>query len=231
MRTLKLQTFHQITNLFLRKTNMTIIVVANVEQQEEIRCKSTSPAANVIFTEEYSELTVSIDYDAIFYLDDGKKAGINKQGDKPVIVNSVIETLEENNLPAHFSRINGWPGFLKRQTWEIASFDSNRASTIFEQLGWNVVFVKDEPGLVSARIVSMIVNEAFYALDDGVATIEEIDLAMKLGTNYPYGPFEWLGKIGIPNIYQLLRKLSETDKRYSVAPLLEEKYSEFLFSK
>ena len=56
MRILKLQTFHQITNLFLRKTNMTVIVVANVEQQEEILCKNTNPAVNMIFTEEYSDL-------------------------------------------------------------------------------------------------------------------------------------------------------------------------------
>ncbi len=210
---------------------MTVIVVANVEQREEILCKNTTPAAKVILIEEYSDLAASTDYDAIFYLDDGQKADVDNHGNKPVIVNSVTETLQENNLPAHFSRINGWPGFLKRQTWEVASGDSNRASTIFEQLGWNVVFVKDEPGLVLARIVSMIVNEAFFALGEGVATIEEIDLAMKLGTNYPYGPFEWQEKIGIQNIYQLLHKLSATDKSYSVAPLLEKKYLELLFSK
>ena len=166
-----------------------------------------------------------------FILDDGKKADINKHSNKPVIINSVIETLQENNLPANFSRINGWPGFLKRQTWEVASGDASKANVIFEQLGWNVVFVKDEPGLVSARVISMIVNEAFFALAEGISTIEEIDVAMKLGTNYPYGPFEWLEKIGVANIYQLLHKLSETDKRYSVAPLLEEKYSKFPFSK
>ena len=210
---------------------MKIIVVANVEQQEEIRCKNTNSDVKMIFTENYVELPDSDDFDAIFYLDESKKVDVNKQSNKPVIINSVIETLKENNLPGNFSRVNGWPGFLKRPTWEVASGDPARASVIFEQLGWNVVFVKDEPGLVSARVVSMIVNEAFFALGEGVSTIEEIDLAMKLGTNYPYGPFEWLGKIGVPNIYRLLHKLSATDKRYSVAPLLEEKYFELLFSK
>ena len=72
----------------------------------------------------------------------------------------------------------------------------------------------------------MIINEAFFALGEGVSTMEEINLAMKLGTNCPYGPFEWEEKIGLQNIYRLLHKLSATDKRYSIAPLLKKKYFE-----
>jgi 3-hydroxybutyryl-CoA dehydrogenase len=210
---------------------MTVIVVANVEQQEEIRSKNTNPLVKVIFIENDTELPGGYDYDAIFYLYPSQIAGINRHDKKPVIINSVTETLKENNLPINFSRINGWPGFLKRQIWEVASGDPEKTGIIFEQLGWSVVFIKDEPGLVSARVVSMIVNEAFFALEEGISTVEEIDVAMKLGTNYPYGPFEWLGKIGIPNIYRLLHKLSAMDKRYSVAPLLEQKFLELPFSK
>ena len=149
--------------------------------------------------------------------------------DKPVFINAVTETLEERKLPSNFSRINGWPGFLKRETWEIASGNRDVVIKVFEQLGWKTIFVKDEPGLVSARVISMIINEAFFALGENVSSIEEIDLAMKLGTNYPYGPFEWSEKIGLQNIYHLLHKLSQTDKRYLIAPLLEKKYLE-LFS-
>ena len=210
---------------------MKIIVVANVEQQEEIRCKNTSPEVKMIFIENYSDLPGTEDYDAIFYLNAGPKAGIDKHDNRPVIINSVIETLKENNQPVNFSRINGWPGFLIRSTWEIASGDISMTKRLFEQLGWNVVFVADEPGLVSGRVVSMIVNEAFFALEEGVSSKEEIDKATKLGTNYPYGPFEWQEKIGTTNIYCLLHKLSATDKRYYVAPLLEQKYSRLLFSK
>ncbi len=54
-----------------------------------------------------------------------------------------------------------------------------------------------------------------------ITTKTEIDLAMKLGTNYPYGPFEWAEKIGLKNIYLLLKKLSENDNRYAVAPAME----------
>jgi 3-hydroxybutyryl-CoA dehydrogenase len=205
---------------------MKVIVVANVEQQKEILLKNTNQDVEMIFAGTSSELGSNDNYDAIFYLNENENIDINKFFDNPVFINSVIETLEENNLPGNFSRINGWPGFLKRPTWEIASFNRNIAGKIFAQLGWNVVFVKDGPGLVSARVISMIINEAFFALGEGISTMEEIDLAMKLGTNYPYGPFEWEEKIGLQNIYRLLHKLSATDKRYSVAPLLEKKYFE-----
>ena len=80
--------------------------------------------------------------------------------------------------------------------------------------------VKDEPGLVSAKIIAMIINEAYFALGDDVSSKTAIDIAMKLGTNYPYGPFEWSEKIGIHNIYLLLKKLSLMDTRYQPAPIL-----------
>jgi 3-hydroxybutyryl-CoA dehydrogenase len=205
---------------------MKVIVVANVEQQEEILLKNTNQDVEMIFAGTCSELASNDNYDAIFYLNENEHIDINKFFDKPVFINSVIETLEENNFGANFSRINGWPGFLKRPTWEVASGNRSLTGKIFEQLGWNVVFIKDDPGLVSARVISMIINEAFFALGEGISTMEEIDLAMKLGTNYPYGPFEWEEKIGLQNIYRLLHKLSAMDKRYSVAPLLEKKYFE-----
>jgi 3-hydroxybutyryl-CoA dehydrogenase len=66
----------------------------------------------------------------------------------------------------------------------------------------------------------MIINEAYFALDDAVSSKAEIDIAMKLGTNYPWGPFEWAEKIGLNNIYLLLQKLSLTNKRYQPAPTL-----------
>jgi 3-hydroxybutyryl-CoA dehydrogenase len=67
----------------------------------------------------------------------------------------------------------------------------------------------------------MIINEAYFALGDGVSTKEEIDIAMRLGTNYPYGPFELVQKIGLNNIHGLLKKLKEQSTRYNIAPALE----------
>lgn len=74
---------------------------------------------------------------------------------------------------------------------------------------------------ISIRIISMIVNEAYFALGDGISTKAEIDIAMKLGTNYPYGPFEWATIIGLKKIYALLQNLGRDDARYAIAPLLK----------
>jgi 3-hydroxybutyryl-CoA dehydrogenase len=74
--------------------------------------------------------------------------------------------------------------------------------------------------MITARVLATIINEAYYTLGDRVSTREEIDIAMKLGTSYPYGPFEWSAKIGLKRIYELLTQLSDVDKRYTPAPLL-----------
>ena len=81
-------------------------------------------------------------------------------------------------------------------------------------------WVADITGFISLRVVASIINEAYFALEQQVSSKEEIDTAMKLGTNYPYGPFEWSEKIGLKNIYSLLRHLTVEQKRYEPAALL-----------
>jgi 3-hydroxybutyryl-CoA dehydrogenase len=66
----------------------------------------------------------------------------------------------------------------------------------------------------------MIINEAYFALSEEVSTKNEIDIAMKLGTNYPYGPFEWASLIGLLKIAKLLEILYLNDERYATAPAL-----------
>lgn len=139
---------------------------------------------------------------------------------KPVFIDSVIDTLKELNTPSYVLRINGWAGFLNRPTWEIAGILNTDITLILEKLNKKLIAVADEPGLVAAKIIAMIINEAYFALGDDVSDRTAIDTAMKLGTNYPYGPFEWAEKIGLNNIYNLLQKLSVTDKRYQPAPML-----------
>ena len=139
---------------------------------------------------------------------------------RPVFINALSATLKELNAPANVLRINGWNGFLQRPTWEIAGMVDDKASAVLTQLNKSIMVVADEPGLVSARIIAMIINEAWFAVGDEVSSREEIDTAMKLGTNYPFGPFEWATAIGAGNILELLNKLTVTDKRYQPAPLL-----------
>ncbi len=139
----------------------------------------------------------------------------------PVIINSVTKTLSFINAKANIIRINAWPGFLEKEIWEIAGLISTEVATIIKTVNKKYITVDDEPGFVSARIIAMIINEAYFAKGENVSTKTEIDIAMKLGTNYPYGPFEWSNIIGLKNIYQLLKKLSETDERYLPAPEME----------
>ena len=98
--------------------------------------------------------------------------------------------------------------------------NKNKTEKILNLLNRNPEWVPDIKGFISPRVVSMIINEAYFTLEENVSTKEEIDIAMKLGTNYPYGPFEWSKKIGLKNIAGLLTELSITEKRYEPASLL-----------
>ncbi|HVZ95659.1 MAG TPA: 3-hydroxyacyl-CoA dehydrogenase family protein [Chitinophagaceae bacterium] len=204
---------------------MKIIAVANVEQQQEILEKKINAGAEIIFVKNLNEIIDSDDYDALLMLDENTDLSAPEVlTAKPVMINSVIETLE--GFPGNFCRINGWSGFLKREVWEVAAGSNKEAfSKIFDILGWKVLFVKDEPGLVAARVIAMIINEAYFALGGQVSSVKDIDLAMQLGTNYPQGPFEWCKRIGVENIFKLLSKLTEMNKRYLVAPELKEQFS------
>jgi 3-hydroxybutyryl-CoA dehydrogenase len=196
--------------------------VANEQQQRELAKLDIIENDTFIFKNYLPQNSESTNFDGFFILSDfSPSQDFSFFENKPVFINEVIYTLSELNLPKNFSRINAWRGFLQRESWEIASNEPEKAQQVLKELKPKIIFVKDEPGLVAARVISMIVNEAFYALGENISTKEEIDLAMKLGTNYPQGPFEWAEKIGIEKIYSLLKKLSEKEERYIPAPALE----------
>ncbi len=140
---------------------------------------------------------------------------------KIVLVNSIIKTC--TSLPTDYCRINAWNGFLEKEKIEAATLNLDLKPS-FEKillgLGFEVMFVPDIVGFVSLRAISMIINEAYFGLEDEISTKNDIDTAMKLGTNYPFGPFEWAEKIGLSNIAKLLIELSKTDSRYTPSNLL-----------
>jgi len=144
---------------------------------------------------------------------------------KPVFVHGVACTCREIGR-LNYYRLNAWNGFLQRPVIEVAAMNDEakpKAELVLKALGWQYTWTPDEPGLIAARILSMIINEAFYGLQDGISTPAEIDIAMQLGTSYPHGPFEWERKIGLDNVYYLLKKLQQQyGSRYAPAPLLEQ---------
>ncbi len=200
---------------------MKIFAVANLEQQQEILAKPATQEVEWTFCKEYSEAAAGDPNSPLFLLsDDAVESARPSLAGRPVFINSVITTLKEGNYSPSFIRINAWPGFLSRPIWELATADQTGALKIMNVLGWEGVLVGDEPGLVAARVISMVINEAYFALQEGVSGKKEIDMAMKLGNNYPFGPMEWLGRIGIEKVYTLLNTLSKKDARYAPAPLL-----------
>jgi 3-hydroxybutyryl-CoA dehydrogenase len=163
------------------------------------------------------------DTDAYFNLSEDACLQDYHKIQKPVFINSVSKTLKEIKAGHNVYRINGWTGFLKRTSWELSGKSTDDVIEITNALQKKIILVPDEPGFISARIIAMIINEAFFAKAENISTENEIDIAMKLGTNYPHGPFEWANEIGISNILDVLTVLSKTDARYSPCPLLQQK--------
>ena len=194
---------------------MKIAVLAEDDQWDEL----TGGISNVSW-ERISSLNDVPSADAYLILDE---TGINPFENivKPILLNSVLHTLKELKMPSNVIRINGWKGFLQRNQWETAGTINEEITNVFSAMQKQILLVADVPGLVAVRPIAMIINEAYFALEQNVSTKNEIDTAMKLGTNYPFGPFEWAGIIGLHNIYSLLYLLSVTDKRYTPSSLLK----------
>lgn len=140
---------------------------------------------------------------------------------KPVLLGSVIQTLQELNVQEQQSvaRFNHWPGFINRSVVEMSVHESqlHLFADFFAQLSISYHTTADVAGFVSARTISMIINEAFLTCQENVSTENEIDTAMQLGTGYPLGPFAWSRQIGLQRIAALLQKLATTDLRYQPA--------------
>lgn len=96
------------------------------------------------------------------------------------------------------------------------------AALFWQGLQQEVVVVGDGPGLVRARIVCCLINEAAGALLEGIATAADIDKAMQLGTNYPHGPLAWADHIGLDAVLGVMTGLFAEwgDDRYRPSPLL-----------
>lgn len=206
---------------------MTIAVIARESLQKEMEARPYRSGEDIewIWVDQVDALDghrgADLYIDLDFTLDKDRIGKLSRFLPAPVMINSVVHTLREIGRP--FIRINGWPGFLASSIHELVTPDDRTAkalAALYERLDWQYRVVPDIPGMISGRILSMIINEAYYTLQAAISTREEIDTAMKLGTNYPLGPFEWSERIGPANIYQLLTVLSEQDSRYVPAGAL-----------
>jgi 3-hydroxybutyryl-CoA dehydrogenase len=89
------------------------------------------------------------------------------------------------------------------------------------RMGKEVVVVRESPGFITSRVNAMIGNEAFFMLQEGVASAEGIDKALKLGLNHPMGPFEMADLVGLDVRLRVLEYLHKTlGEKYRPCPLL-----------
>jgi 3-hydroxybutyryl-CoA dehydrogenase len=120
------------------------------------------------------------------------------------------------------------PPFAETRLVELTRSESSsplaaqRAERFFAALGKRVAWVGDAPGLLLGRIVCQVINEAAFALGEGVGSARDIDLGMVLGLSHPRGPFEWADAIGIEHVLAVLGALNEEyrEERYRPAPAL-----------
>ena len=214
---------------------MNIYVIGNDHQSEEVK-KKISLKHSIVKIQSVLELVKtkgSIVFD--FTLDDNPEnldmyAGLE---DIILFVNSTRNSLgemayfSEGSLPQLFG-FAGDPTFLERTILEVSVYTHNTIdhTSLFKKMGLHAAVVQDRLGFVTPRIISMIINEAFFTVQENTATREDIDTGMKLGTNYPMGPFEWSNKWGLDKIYELLDALylDTREERYKICPLLKKEY-------
>lgn len=200
---------------------MQIVVKASATQQKAFLSKTLPDNCRVYW---YGTDVLPEKADAWFdFCFEEEGPAFTEVTDQIVFANALL--LTTHNLPKNYVRVNAWNGFLERPVLEIAAGQHiTTVKTVMDKLDWLYTLVPDVTGMVSVRIIAMIINEAYFALGDDVSSKADIDTAMKLGTNYPFGPFEWCEKIGIHHIHQLLSILSKEDERYTPAPALIDEF-------
>lgn len=219
--------------------NMKILVIGEEIRAAELRARLNATTGLEIDYSDGDEEEDFKDYDCIFDLnfdDDPSNLPIYASlRDVPVFVNAVKLSMNEaiyateSKVKCMLFGINALPTFASQSKWEVSlyrKFQAPELDKLMATFGIEYVPVEGRVGMIKPRVIFMIINEACYTLQEGTASIEDIDLAMKLGTNYPFGPFEWCDKIGINAVFETLAALYEDtkDERYKICPLLKTKY-------
>ena len=201
---------------------MQVLVISGEEQFKELVANGQESDLEITRLNEPPDDAGQTHYEAVIDLKfvnaPERIKALKNLGAALVIINCVEHSLTETD--ASFIRINGWKTFLKAPVIEAAFINKQakeKAEEIFLLINKKITWLPDEPGLVSARVISMIINEAYLALSENLSTKQEIDTAMKLGTGYPKGPFEWAESIGVEQVESLLKKLAEKEPKYAPA--------------
>ncbi|XP_022876462.1 uncharacterized protein LOC111394734 isoform X2 [Olea europaea var. sylvestris] len=130
-----------------------------------------------------------------------------------IVIEAIVESEDvKKKLFAHLDKIVKGSAILA----------SNTSSISITRFGKTIICSQDFPGFIVNRILMPMINEAFHALYTGVATKEDIDTGMKLGTNHPMGPLELADFIGLDVCLSIMKVLHAGlgDSKYVPCPLL-----------
>ncbi|MEJ7914531.1 MAG: 3-hydroxyacyl-CoA dehydrogenase family protein [Chitinophagaceae bacterium] len=203
---------------------MHVTILCSNEQKAELLAQGARQEAAVTWIQSLPELEAiteaQVFVDLLFEHTPERMALLTKLLPAVVIVNSVGAALAELN--PQFVRINGWTTLLSSPLLEAAGDEVKRPATeeVFSFFNKAVEWLPDSEGFITPRVICAVINEAYFALEAGISSREDIDTAMKLGTAYPYGPLDWGNRIGLPRVASLLKRLSGHQPRYIPCALL-----------
>lgn len=217
---------------------MRIIATGNEQRLAELQAKLEGTDAELVMVETAVEaaaqeptaqdlvLDLNLDDQPENLLDYANLEGATVIG--CAVKRSLAEMAASLNRPVQCNLygMNFLPTFINRSRAELSHYNTEDVPQHLAKLDWEPAVVKDRVGMATPRVIFMIINEACYTLQEGTATIADIDLGMKLGTNYPHGPFEWANAIGIKDVYETLEAIYQDthEERYNICPMLKTKH-------
>jgi len=210
---------------------MNIAAIGSQERLEELNLILSSAGLTYTRLESTKNIQNEV-YDIVFDLNFDDRPGsisdyVNLAPSTQLFLSCVkiqLEACVPSKLWAQVIGINAMPTFLKRNALEYCTLKNEPDETIIKSLGWKEANrTTSRVGLVSARVICMIINEAYYTLQEGTAGRADIDKGMKLGTAYPLGPFEWCELIGVKEVFETLKALNDdtNDERYRICSMLK----------
>ncbi|NNC94463.1 MAG: 3-hydroxyacyl-CoA dehydrogenase [Chitinophagales bacterium] len=217
---------------------MKILLIGEDRRIEEMKCKLKGLEFEIDRSDGDEDEDYQ-DYDVIFDLnfdDNPERIDLytslkNKHIFLSTVKISLAEAvfISETKVKCKLYGINALAGFIDKELWEVSVFQDylkDDLEKVLNDMKVSFQLVQDRIGMVTPRILFMIINEACYTVQEGTASKEDIDLAMKFGTNYPAGPFEWADRIGISDVFESLISIYEDtkDERYKVCALLKRQY-------
>lgn len=183
------------------------------------RCQAAGVACTEVSAGELEQLAAQKRPDAVIL---GQWQGALPKVDCPILVHSVLqlEAAHVAGVSGAVARICAWPGFWERPAWEVAMVkgDQQALEPVLQAIGLQVIAAPDTDGMIAPGILATLINEAVFTLDSGVASAQDLDTAMQLGTNYPKGPVAWAIEIGPAEVHALLEAKVRHDTRYKPHP-------------